>query len=85
MFPNAKKLRPPKGMGWASGFSEYQIDGEVNRFRYVAEGGWKVADGPGTGPHGERRVIARIGNCLCLFEELSNRPLSDRSVKRPGT
>lgn len=92
----ATKLVPPRPRGvtygWASGHSEYEIEGETNRFRYIMEPGWS-RDNPGSGPNGERRLVAVVGaraathprgpsdGQAMLFEELANRPLSDRTIR----
>jgi hypothetical protein len=76
-YPLARKLRPPKGKGWPSGFSEYAVIGETNRFRYLFNS-YKVEDGPPQAP-GKRRIFARIegkhGAAVALLEELPDRPL----------
>jgi len=75
MYPKAKKKSPPHGKRWMSRRAEYIIEGEVNRFRYVVESGWKVENGPGQGAHGQRRIFAVVGKktgAVALFEELAS-------------
>ena len=72
-YPQAVKLRIPRG-GWASGRSEFKVEGEANRFRYVMEE-YKVGDNPApSGPNGERRLFCRVegkrGAAVQLFEEM---------------
>jgi hypothetical protein len=71
-MPNATKKRAPKG-GWPSHCSEFVIDGEANRFRYVVGERYKLDQPPPPGKH--RRVFAKLGRATALFEELPDRPV----------
>lgn len=73
----ATKLKMPKG-GHPSGYSEWWLEGEPNRWRFCkmlpASGEIDTETACVWGHRGFVLQAARFGSCVGLFEELPNRP-----------